>query len=80
MTNFGEWILRKWYPGWHTSGSVGALANVVARLYGAASPFEALQEKATGPRVGLVQPVTVAEAEALNAALEACREFQEKYQ
>ncbi|KKM81108.1 hypothetical protein LCGC14_1333130 [marine sediment metagenome] len=54
------------------------LASLTAQLYDAASPFEALQEKATDPRVGLTQPVTVAEAEALNAALAACKEFMEK--
>ena len=80
MTDFGDWILGKWYPGWHTSGSVGALANRLAQLYDAASPFGALQDKATDPRVGLTQPVTVAEAEALNDALQACKEFMEKYQ
>ncbi len=57
-----------------------ATAGLAAQLYDAASPFEAFQEKATDPRVGLTQPVTVAEAEALNAALDACKEFLEKYQ
>ena len=55
------------------------LANLCAGLYDAAGPFEAFQDKATNPRVGLTQPVTVAEAEALNAALATCRGFMEKY-
>ena len=27
---FADW-LRKWYPGWHTSGSVEALASLAAQ-------------------------------------------------
>ena len=28
--NVPEWLVRKWYPGWHTSGSVEALAKLAA--------------------------------------------------
>ena len=77
MTKFGTWI-RLDYAACETT-EYRDLANLAAQLYDAASPFEALQDKATDPRLGLVQPVTVAEAEALNDALDACKEFQEKW-
>ena len=79
MTDFGTWM-REWSDGnWLGQELAEDLANRLAQLHDAASPFGALQDKATDPRVGLTQPVTVAEAEALNDALDACKEFQEKY-
>ncbi|KKK65431.1 hypothetical protein LCGC14_2974190 [marine sediment metagenome] len=83
MTDFGKWArgptLASVYSSSQAQQRIRDLANLVAQLEDAASPFEALQEKATDPRVGLRQPVTVAEAEALNDALAACQEFMEKY-
>ena len=44
------------------------------RLTNAASYYEALQDSATDPRVGVVQPITVAEGNELMAALDqACK-------
>ena len=75
MTDFGDWL--------RSQGNAllfdNDLATLAAQLYDAASPFEALQDRATDPRVGLTQPVTVAEVEALNDALAACKEFMEKW-
>jgi len=48
--------------------------KVLGRLANAADPFLADQSRATDERVALVQPVTVKEAEELNAA---CREAWE---
>ena len=92
MTDFGTWVSEKaaaeskyistkLYGGMMPVGEtmLSDLATLAAQLYDAASPFEALQDKATDPRVGLTQPVTVAEAEALNAALDACKEFMDRY-
>lgn len=45
-----------------------ALLDALAALEGAVDPFLASQDGATDPRCGLVQPVTVAECEALNQA------------
>ncbi len=79
MTDFGKWV-RGWNDVAAMKGSgQHDIVVLTAQLYDAASPFAATQDKATDPRVGLTQPVTVAEAEALNDALAACREFQEKY-
>ncbi len=89
MTKFGDWI-REWAAHVRLGrGGVGLaldgqqlddLANLTAQLEEAASPFAANQDQATDPRVGLTQPVTVAEAEALNAALAACKEFMERHE
>ena len=61
-------------------GSWRVLARQLADVYealvvleDAAAAYEALQNGATDARVGLVQPVTVAEANALNAALDDAR-------
>ena len=79
MADFGTWM-REWSDGnWLGQEFAEALAYLAAQLYEAASPFGALQDKATDSRVGLTQPVTVAEAVALNDALDACKEFMEKY-
>lgn len=48
---------------------VEKLKNLLAKLAYAADGYSADQSRATDPRCGLVQPVTVAEAELLNVAL-----------
>jgi len=50
------------------------LRQALRTLADAAGPFIADQSKATDERVGLVQPVTVKEAEKLNAAYREARE------
>ena len=52
-----------------------AYRRVLARLSAAAEPFAADQSNATDPRVGMVQPVTVAECEELNESLRAAMEL-----
>lgn len=47
------------------------------RLYNAAEIYAAVQDKATDQRIGLVQPVTVAEANELNAALDSSHQSPE---
>ena len=47
-----------------------ALAAPLDRLHNAAEIYAAVQDKATDQRIGLVQPVTVDEANELNAALD----------
>ncbi len=85
MTEFGElmrlmaFTMRERDCFKPNAASYADTLELLAQLFDATSPFEALQEKATDPRVGLTQPVTVAEAEALNAALAACKEFMERY-
>ena len=51
----------------------GALAEVLQKLSDAAESHVALQDKATDPRIGITQPITVAEGEALNDALDEAR-------
>lgn len=48
-----------------------ALVGALRRLRNAADPYCASQDSATDDRVGIVQPVTVAEGEELNRALDA---------
>jgi hypothetical protein len=55
----------------------GQLLANLEQLADAAELFSADQGRATDPRCGRVQPVTVAECEALNAALAAARECQQ---
>ena len=78
MADFSRWLLESPLAG-NAAVIISDLKDLCAQLYDAASPFAALQDKATNPRVGLTQPVTVAEAEALNAALRAAHELMEKY-
>ena len=53
----------------HTPGELKQLVEALAELSYAADAFAADQGGATDSRCGLVQPVTVAECEALNKAL-----------
>lgn len=46
-----------------------ALREALERLFDAAEVFSARQDRATDPRVGRVQPVSVADCDELNAAL-----------
>jgi hypothetical protein len=51
-------------------GERDLLMRVLKRLYNAADPYAANQDGADDPRCGLMQPITVAEANELNNALE----------
>lgn len=50
------------------------LANALARLADAADAYAADQDRAPHPSIALVQPVTVQEAEELNAAISHARD------
>lgn len=50
------------------------LESALLRLESAADVFQADQSRATDPRCGLVQPVTVAQCQELNAAIRRARE------
>ena len=51
-----------------------ALLEALDRLHNAAEIYAAVQDKATDQRIGLVQPITVAEGNELNAALDSSRQ------
>lgn len=54
---------------------IAALRQSLERLANAAEAYAADQERAPHPECALVQPVTVAEANELNAAITEAREF-----
>lgn len=55
----------------HRFNTHEALVGALRRLRNAADPYCASQDSATDDRVGIVLPVTVAEGEELNRALDA---------
>ena len=51
-----------------------ALRAALERLHNAAEVYAAVQSRATHPRIGLVQPITVADGNELNASLDSSRQ------
>ena len=92
MTDFGDWIRRQWNgASFGTSGRLSALANLAAQLHEVAKGYEQWEgdmlldgrvwrEECGLPHLTqhLYDKLMLLQGRR-NAALDACKEFQEKY-
>ncbi len=66
---FPEWLIEKWYRGWHTSGSVVALAELAAVQHAALKAVGMCLVRDDDKRIRDIQ----------EAALKSAEDFMEKY-